>query len=311
MLKCICPYCNKYYDGELRSSCPYCDGKSQAAPPSKSEEVSIQKTEERKQRRSFFAGFSKKSHSQQPEAPATENKPDKPSTTFQGDVPADGGVSNGFTAQGRNSTAGRTGEAAVGDTGYVKTTKISDIPVSGGNDIYSSSGAMGRAEIEQGGEYYTEPVSRTAPSCEEVNPGSLRAEIDSSVDIDKTFGVMRTESDSSPVVGWLVCLNGVYQGESFEIHQGKNHIGRAMNMSVVLSKERTVSRDKHATVIFDPVSNKFYIVSGESNALTYLNGKLLLRDDELKAKDIITLGSCELIFIPLCDGTFDWNNYIK
>ena len=81
-------------------------------------------------------------------------------------------------------------------------------------------------------------------------------------------------------------------------------------MDIALAKEPSVSRDRHAVIIFEPNRSQFIIQAGESNGLTYLNGELVVTYNELKRLDHIMLGKCELVFAPLCDESFSWNDYI-
>lgn len=116
---------------------------------------------------------------------------------------------------------------------------------------------------------------------------------------------------AEPVVGWLVCINGEYFGESFNLNAGRNEIGRASNMDIALVSEPTVSRNKHTIVTFEPKHKKFYVQPGESSGLTYLNGDLVLTPIELKANDIITLGKAIFIFVPFCGEYFSWDDVDK
>ena len=113
---------------------------------------------------------------------------------------------------------------------------------------------------------------------------------------------------TEPVVGWIVCVKGECYGESYELKAGRNNIGRATNMDVPLIKELSVSRDKHAIIVFDPVNCKFIMQSGE-NGLTYVNGELLMGTCELKAYDKLMLGTAVYMFIPFCGSDFDWKDY--
>lgn len=149
-------------------------------------------------------------------------------------------------------------------------------------------------------------------------PSALRNEIEKVSPItqkaapsDKTVAFYDTPDNTEPVAGWLVCVKGSYVGESFELYLGKNHIGRSLNMTVALAKEKTVSREKHATITFDPVAKQFFLQAGDGNGLTYLNSKLVLTPETLKIYDKITLGECSLIFIPLCCENFDWDVYLS
>jgi len=75
----------------------------------------------------------------------------------------------------------------------------------------------------------------------------------------------KRESSPNPVAGWLVCLEGPDRGRDYRLHMEKNFIGRAQNMDVVLDGDSTVSREKHAIVIFDPRKKVFWALPGEAS----------------------------------------------
>ena len=114
------------------------------------------------------------------------------------------------------------------------------------------------------------------------------------------------KKDSDPVVGWLVCTKGVHKGEDFRLRAGRNFIGRGQNMDIKLTGENTVSRDKHAIVLYEPNQRIFLAQMGESHELVYLNGNLLMSNAQMKAYDRLQLGDAELMLIPCCGETFDW-----
>lgn len=125
-------------------------------------------------------------------------------------------------------------------------------------------------------------------------------------DDDKTisfgfFGVTGIQ----PVTGWLVCLNGGGKGKDFRLHSGKNFIGRSNTMDVVLVDDKSVSRDKHGTVTYDPRGHEFYL-SPENGNTVYLNGEMLETAGRLETDDVITIGETELVFIPYCKEERTW-----
>ncbi|MGN1168339.1 MAG: FHA domain-containing protein [Lachnospiraceae bacterium] len=125
-------------------------------------------------------------------------------------------------------------------------------------------------------------------------------------DDDKTisfgfFGMMATQ----PVVGWLVCMTGSEKGKDYRLHAGKNFIGRSPNMDVVLVDDKTISRDRHCSVIYDPKGNAFYVTAEKGN-LMYLNDQMIDVSDKLKEGDIITIGETKLMFIPFCKEGRIW-----
>lgn len=113
----------------------------------------------------------------------------------------------------------------------------------------------------------------------------------------------------SPVVGFLIGVNGVYKGQDFRLVTGRNLIGRNSDMDIVLADDSSVSRDFHAEVIFEPVQKQFLVAPGASHSLTYLNDKLVTAAQELNIYDIITVGQQKLMFFPLVSENFSWENF--
>ena len=100
-----------------------------------------------------------------------------------------------------------------------------------------------------------------------------------------------------PVVGWLVCIKGDHFGESFSVFAGMNSIGRSETNKIVLDKDMSVSRIKHAFITYEPKHRRFYVKPGESSVLTYLNDEYITETKQVNARDIIELGRCSFIFV--------------
>lgn len=111
----------------------------------------------------------------------------------------------------------------------------------------------------------------------------------------------------APVVGWLVCVEGEHMGEDFRLVSGRNFIGRSSDMDVALTKDHSISRNKHAIVVYEPKSNVFMIQPGDSRELSYLNEKVILQTEQIEAYDMIALGKTKLVFIPFCNMQFQWS----
>ena len=126
-------------------------------------------------------------------------------------------------------------------------------------------------------------------------------------DDSKTISYNQAKLGSEPVVGWLVCIEGEHLGEDFRLKTGKNFIGRASNMDAALTKDKSVSRDKHAIVLYEPKTHIFLVQPGEARELCYLNDQVVLAAQEIKRNDVITVGESKLMFFPCCDGTFNWD----
>ena len=117
----------------------------------------------------------------------------------------------------------------------------------------------------------------------------------------------KTVAKENPfVVGWLVCTKGKNYGQAYNLKAGQNFIGREENMDVCIANEQTVSRFKHAIVIYEPVQNEFIALIGESSSLYYVNGSVVTSPVTLKKNDRLKIGDVELMLIPCCDESFTW-----
>lgn len=162
---------------------------------------------------------------------------------------------------------------------------------------------------EEGNKEYTMPLSNPAASASN-GLDELQKQITDVKEIDDGsqatigyFGAVATE----PVVGWLVAIEGCNFGEDFRLKTGRNFIGRSMEMDVALTGDASISRDKHAVILYEPKSNIFIVQPGDAKELFYLNDKVVLTATEINAYDILSLGSTKLLFIPCCSDKFNWD----
>lgn len=114
-----------------------------------------------------------------------------------------------------------------------------------------------------------------------------------------------------PVVGWLVCIKGSSFGASFTLKSGKNFIGRDRSMDVCIPGDKSISRQCHAIILYDPKSKMFLVQPGTSRELFYLNDKVVLGVEEIAGNDVMTIGKTDLMFIPCCSDKFSWEEQIK
>ena len=119
---------------------------------------------------------------------------------------------------------------------------------------------------------------------------------------------IRRDKESVQIAGWIVITSEQYQGESFVITYGMNTIGREgeKNHISLNNRDNSISREKHASIIYDFENNKFFIQHNDGKFLTYINKQLVSGLTELNAYDKIKIGKTELIFVPLCGEQFQW-----
>lgn len=111
-----------------------------------------------------------------------------------------------------------------------------------------------------------------------------------------------------PVVGWLVIIEGPGKGRSLELGTGANTVGRNATQKIALDfGDHEIHREKHAIVVFDPRSKRFFLQgSPDARNLTYLGDDLVLVPTELKGGETIIVGRTQLRFVPFCGPHFGW-----
>ena len=119
------------------------------------------------------------------------------------------------------------------------------------------------------------PVSQPGPSVA-TEPLSTAIPDDDDRTLPVTADMLDGATEkSAPVVGWLVCTEGVNKGTDYRLHQGRNFVGRSSEMDVCILGDNTVSRSSHAIVVYDPRSNVYLAQPGSSKELFYVNDKLV------------------------------------
>lgn len=141
---------------------------------------------------------------------------------------------------------------------------------------------------------------------EKINPEIFEVKTEDSQ--NHTVGYYSRVIGTEPVVGWLVCTEGDYFGESFKLKSGRNFIGRSSGMDVVLSSDMSVSRSRHGIVVYEPRKRIFIAQPGESRELFYLNDEVVLSNMEMHAYDVLTIGTTKLMLIPCCGERFSWED---
>ena len=182
------------------------------------------------------------------------------------------------------------------------------------------------------GHYYDADVFESCPHCIKEDNGqngqSNTMEIitdypvpktEKNMDDRKTQGIWSGKNENMPaskenidlVVGWLVCVDGMLRGKSFELYAKKNFIGRAEGdpYQKIVLPDPSVSRRRHGAVTYDPQSGNYIVMAGESRELVYKNDELVLSSDFLKPYDKLTIGKVNLIFIPFCGENYIWSEF--
>ena len=173
-----------------------------------------------------------------------------------------------------------------------------------GNTVGDTMGDVGKTQ----GEF----TSTVGTQHDNLNSGPTIGGYDpSDLDGSKTIGIYQTPEGENfePIVGWLVCIDGPNKGRDYKIYarSSPNFIARepGRNTSIVISDDGSISREKHAGIIYDQDDNSFTLTREESTAIKVGNKKVKVAE-ELNPYDEITLGTSKFHFIPYCAGEIKW-----
>lgn len=122
-----------------------------------------------------------------------------------------------------------------------------------------------------------------------------------------TVGLVRKLTQIDPVVGWIVCIEGVNKGRDYRLHSDRNTLGRSPNMDVCIEGDETISRENHCQIVFSRRHRTFSIVPGTGRNLIYLDGKDVLAATELKPYAQLDIGEGSYLFLPFCSDRFNWD----
>lgn len=110
-----------------------------------------------------------------------------------------------------------------------------------------------------------------------------------------------------PIVGWLVCTEGIYKGKAFDIFSGHNFVGREQG-DIVIAGDPEISAKMHMAVSYDPKSKTFRVSPRDAHNYIYLNGEPVDNAAILNDYDIIKTGGTSLCFIGFCGKEFTWED---
>lgn len=175
------------------------------------------------------------------------------------------------------------------------------------------------------GHYYNAALHASCPECESgightvaVGVGGSAPKFseteaitpprDSQIELFEptVIGFDSAEGRPEPVVGWLVCIEGVSKGVDYRLHAGYNYIGREIG-DVHIHGDMQISRKNHAMIAYDSSERTYYVGPSAGRNLIKVNGKTVLNAAEIKSYDIISIGTTKLMFVALCGEKFGWN----
>ena len=213
--------------------------------------------------------------------------------------PIRGEASSSWEEPTREETRTAEEETSTEDATAVEEPVTEDSAVVGDSSIAEESMA-----VEEENTAMEQSVAATAEDKEETDADSQQSLADAvpnRIPDDALEGM-----NSNPVIGWLVAIEGIHKGKSYNVKQGRNFVGRSTGMDICLSGNSKISRERHAIITYDPRTKKCYLQPDESRDLLYINEDLLFGPMMMKHNDVITMGEEQFVFLTLQCDKADW-----
>lgn len=180
-------------------------------------------------------------------------------------------------------------------------------PVCGKNpgEVFSSELKIMQGPRESSVEDVTVSIDADSAGSEDVTVSIFDANDFSGDDSSMTVMMVDDGKAWSPVVGWIVCVEGTSIGRDYRLHSQRNFIGRAGDMDVSVFEDEKIAMRSHCSIVHEPVKNEFMLVPGKDTATIY-NGKQLEKYVKLAEGDRFKIGESTFAFVPFCKGDVIW-----
>ena len=107
--------------------------------------------------------------------------------------------------------------------------------------------------------------------------------------------------------GFLVVTDGPGRGAFFAVTTSVSSIGRGADQDVALDfGDESISREGHASVVYDAETNRFFLGHGNKANVVRRNDMPVLATEELAHGDVIRIGRTSLRFHAFCGADFTW-----
>ena len=125
------------------------------------------------------------------------------------------------------------------------------------------------------------------------------------IDDDVTVAFHSPQKGNDYITGWLVCVSGPEKGRDYRVYHGINKVGRGDGMDIVIKDDKSISREKVCSIVYDIKTNKFFLLPA-SNGVVYLNDNNINKAEEIFTGDKFTIGKSTFEFIAYCRDGKKW-----
>lgn len=151
--------------------------------------------------------------------------------------------------------------------------------------------------------FSTRLYGNKCPFCKIETTSQEQQDVEKRMDKD---GNIRLLAPDEKVCGWIVCIEGVQSGRSYEIKDGRNFIGRGIDMDIQILGDDQIDIGSHIIIAYDKRTKRSRLLPGAGNGLAYHMGEAVYEPKDLSAYDEIKIGDSKLLFIPFTGKRFSW-----
>lgn len=115
--------------------------------------------------------------------------------------------------------------------------------------------------------------------------------------LDKKLSV----EEEFPICAWIVCIEGARKGQSYNIIEEKNYIGKDDTMSIQVLGDEEIRDIRDTVIAFDMRNLTGTLLGGECKGFIRLNGNTVYESAKLESGDIIDIGKSKFMYMCFAD----------
>ena len=120
--------------------------------------------------------------------------------------------------------------------------------------------------------------------------------------LDKKLSV----EEEFPICAWIVCIEGARKGQSYNIIEEKNYIGKDDTMSIQVLGDEEIRDIRDTVIAFDMRNLTGTLHGGQCKGFIRLNDNAVYESAKLESGDIIDIGKSRFMYVCFAGDYHKW-----